>query len=559
MRFFFSFKFLGNRYVVFIEYELVSINSCRIVIRLLFDWISLLFIRFVLFISSIIVFYRNEYMEGDIFLDRFIYLVILFVFSIILLIIRPNIISLLLGWDGLGLISYLLVIYYQNRKSYNAGIITALTNRLGDVALLLRIAWIVNCGDWNFVYYLLGNFDNYKIRFILRILVVLAAITKSAQVPFSAWLPEAMAAPTPVSSLVHSSTLVTAGIYLLIRFYRIIDLFVLKCLALLGLITMLIARIRANLEYDLKKIIALSTLRQLGIIVVILRLGEPELAFFHLLVHAVFKALLFMCAGLIIHLYGNIQDIRFIGNISIKIPLLRRYFILANLSLCGIPFLRGFFSKDLIYEVFSIHLVRFFIYLIYYLSIGITVCYSFRLINFVILGNFNYFSINLINENFSFMIKRIGIIAILVVYLGSLIKWVYLIPYFIYLRLWIKLITLAIILLGVILGILFFSFKFYLKSIKYLEFFKGLVFIHYIHFFRIRINFRVLNYRKLIYFRLDQGWSEYIGRQGLFYNISLLRKLMQTLFKGNLKILLLLIFLVIVIIIFLIYYLDSLS
>lgn len=231
-----------------------------------------------------------------------------------------------------------------------------------------------------------------------------------------------MAAPTPVSSLVHSSTLVTAGIYLLIRFYRIIDLFVLKCLALLGLITMLIARIRANLEYDLKKIIALSTLRQLGIIVVILRLGEPELAFFHLLVHAVFKALLFMCAGLIIHLYGNIQDIRFIGNISIKIPLLRRYFILANLSLCGIPFLRGFFSKDLIYEVFSIHLVRFFIYLIYYLSIGITVCYSFRLINFVILGNFNYFSINLINENFSFMIKRIGIIAILVVYLGSLIK-----------------------------------------------------------------------------------------------------------------------------------------
>ena len=157
--------------------------------------------------------------QKEIFLDRFINLVLLCVLSIILLIISPNLIRLLLGWDGLGLVSYLLVIYYQSRKSYNAGIITALRNRLGDVALLFRIAWIVNCRDWNYIYYL-NNFSSLNINVISRVLIAFEAITKSAQIPFSAWLPEAIAAPTPVSSLVHSSTLVTAGVYLLIRLYR---------------------------------------------------------------------------------------------------------------------------------------------------------------------------------------------------------------------------------------------------------------------------------------------------------------------------------------------------
>ena len=231
-----------------------------------------------------------------------------------------------------------------------------------------------------------------------------------------------MAAPTPVSSLVHSSTLVTAGVYLLIRFYARLDVFILKFLLLLGLATIVIRRVRANLEYDLKKIIALSTLRQLGIMVVILSLGRPELAFFHLLVHAVFKALLFICAGFIIHLFGNLQDIRFIGGVSIKIPLLRSYFILANLSLCGMPFLRGFYSKDLVYEVSSRYEIRLFIYFIYYLSIGLTVSYTFRVVNLVLLGNFNYFSINLFHENFSFILKRITIMVGLVLFLGSFIK-----------------------------------------------------------------------------------------------------------------------------------------
>jgi len=200
-----------------------------------------------------VVYYREEYMGNDLNIGRFIYLVILFVFSMIILIISPNLIRILLGWDGLGLVSYCLVIYYQNVKSYNAGIITALSNRIGDVALLLAIAWILNYGSWNYVYYI-EIISKDGVIIIVGGLVVLAAITKRAQIPFSSWLPAAMAAPTPVSALVHSSTLVTAGVYLLIRFnILLVDSWIGKGLFLIGGVTIMIAGIRANFEFDLKK------------------------------------------------------------------------------------------------------------------------------------------------------------------------------------------------------------------------------------------------------------------------------------------------------------------
>ncbi|VEN34378.1 unnamed protein product, partial [Callosobruchus maculatus] len=174
--FFGRLKFINKNYRIIIEYEVLTLNSSSIIMVILLDWISLLFIRFVLFISSIVIYYRAEYIAEEKNLIRFILLVILFVLSIILLIISPNIISILLGWDGLGLVSYCLVIYYQNIKSYNAGILTALSNRIEIIK-----------GD--------------SIIEIISYLIVLAAITKSAQIPFSSWLPAAMAAPTPVSSL----------------------------------------------------------------------------------------------------------------------------------------------------------------------------------------------------------------------------------------------------------------------------------------------------------------------------------------------------------------------
>lgn len=189
-------------------------------------------------------------------------------------------------------------------------------------------------------------------REVLKVLLVLAAITKRAQIPFSAWLPAAIAAPTPVSALVHSSTLVTAGVYLIIRFRpALTNRTPQSCLLIISCLTMFIAGLGANYEYDLKKIIALSTLRQLGVILRILALGYAELAFFHLLRHAIFKALLFICAGVVIHRAMDCQDIRSIGGLINFIPLTISFIRVANLALCGFPFLAGFYSKDIILEV----------------------------------------------------------------------------------------------------------------------------------------------------------------------------------------------------------------
>jgi NADH-ubiquinone oxidoreductase chain 5 len=268
----------------------------------LFDWMSLLFMGFVFLISSLVILYSEDYMHGDLNIIRFIFLVLMFVASMMFLIISPNMIRILLGWDGLGLVSYCLVIYYQNVKSYNAGILTALSNRIGDVALLIVIAWIVNFGRWNYVFYLDFLNDSFEMG-LISLLVVLAAMTKSAQIPFSSWLPAAIAAPTPpVSALVHSSTLVTAGVYLLIRFSAAFGDWLSSFLLLISGLTIFIAGVGANFEYDLRRIIALSTLSQLGLIIRIISVGFAGLAFFHLLTHALFKALLFICAGVIIQI-----------------------------------------------------------------------------------------------------------------------------------------------------------------------------------------------------------------------------------------------------------------
>merc|ERR1712150_185766 len=316
------------------------------------------------------------YIDRDCLRNRFRALIIRFILAIGLLIIRPSLARLLMGWDGLGVTSYLLVSYYRRETSFNASILTALVNRVGDVALLLAISINVS------------NILNYGItssRSIIRIdlgvgLVLLARITKRAQVPFSAWLPAAMAAPTPVSALVHSSTLVTAGVYLIIRLNFIFcSSNSTNLLLFIGIITIIIAGITAIIEIDIKKIIALSTLSQLGVIIITLGFQEPVLSFFHLLSHAYFKAILFICAGIIIHNIRDYQDIRKIRSISKNIPLTFRVLRVSNLKLCGLPFLRGFYSKDLILECIIISDINLFNYILIMLGTILTVLYSLRI------------------------------------------------------------------------------------------------------------------------------------------------------------------------------------
>lgn len=252
---------------------------------------------------------------------------------------------------------------------------------------------------------------------------MVAAITKRAQMPFSAWLPAAIAAPTPVSALVHSSTLVTAGVYLIVRFSPALERSdIQRILLILSCLTMFMAGLGANFEYDLKKIIALSTLRQLGVMLRILSLGFPDLSFIHLLSHALFKALLFMCAGVIIHRVRGYQDIRCMGCLVKFIPLRVSFMTVANLALCGFPFLSGFYSKDMILEVAFMSKVNFISLILYVLATGLTVSYTFRLIFYSLRGSFNLSRLRNLEDGDKIIRNSIIILRLRAVFIGAVLS-----------------------------------------------------------------------------------------------------------------------------------------
>nr|YP_001648407.1 NADH dehydrogenase subunit 5 [Bugula neritina]AAT79563.1 NADH dehydrogenase subunit 5 [Bugula neritina] len=357
------------------EWELLSIKSMMINVTLLLDKTSMIFSSTILLISFSVMLFTTSYMATDQNIKYFIMTVVTFIASMNALIFFPNLITILLGWDGLGLSSYLLVLYYMNEKAMNAAMLTALTNRIGDALLIMAVAWTMMKGNWNMFLLTLQSPS------FIMMSIMLAAMTKSAQLPFSAWLPAAMAAPTPVSALVHSSTLVTAGIYLLIRFFPSFNM--LKNFSMLmmitGIMTCLMASMSACMENDLKKMIALSTLSQLGVMMMCLGANQPQLAFFHLITHALFKALLFICAGNIIHSNFNNQDMRMIGNMSQSMPLTTATLNIANMSLCGLPFMAGFYSKDLIIETLMHTNVPLMTMMLMLLSVSLTSAYSMKL------------------------------------------------------------------------------------------------------------------------------------------------------------------------------------
>ena len=339
---------------------------------MILDQKSTLFLATVFIISSFILVYSIYYIEGDQNSTRFVIILLFFICSIVFLIIRPNLISIMLGWDGLGLTSYALVVYYQREYSANSGIVTILSNRVGDRTIIVAIAWILYKGSHNFI--CVQNLD-----WAVLALIVVRSFTKRAQLPFSAWLPAAIAAPTPVSALVHSSTLVTAGVFIIIRFTPVVKFTLLPSLALTaGLITILAAGWVANFETDLKKVIALSTLSQLGLMFVILGLSNEDLAFLHLIIHALFKSTLFIAAGFVIHNLNNSQEGRFANSFRVSSPVLSLVFSCTNISLCGIPFITGFFSKDSILEQSFRDNSRNFILSLIILSTGLTLAYRLR-------------------------------------------------------------------------------------------------------------------------------------------------------------------------------------
>ena len=501
---------------IFMEWEIFRGYIFSFIFLLLVDWIRVRFRGLVLLISGIVVIYSGEYMGGDKNIFRFLLILILFVLSIVFMVFRPNLIRILLGWDGLGLVSYCLVIYYQNIKSLNSGLLTILSNRIGDIALLVRISWLFNYGSWNFLF--LEYIYAEELSLIL-ILVILASLTKRAQIPFSAWLPAAIAAPTPISALVHSSTLVTAGVYLIIRFNEMLGMR--RVLYYISVGTIFMSGLGANFETDLKKIIALSTLRQLGVIIIALSLGLVELAYFHLLMHALFKSLLFLCAGVYIHGYGDKQDIRTLGGVMESSPLTSFYFIGCSLALCGFPFISGFYSKDLILEIWIIGDLNLLILVLVLLSTAFTISYSFRLFSITTI-KFGYLKVGLRSIETFLSLLPIRFLFILAVVRGSLIGWFFIPGIIINLFLVIKLLILGFFLLYLfyqgVLGSKIFNFFDSTKNV--FELLSGVFFSSFWLLIWISVNWSwPMKLGGQLIKLNDQGWFESLGPQGVHLKI----------------------------------------
>uniref|UniRef100_A0AB38ZHA3 NADH-ubiquinone oxidoreductase chain 5 n=1 Tax=Ledropsis sp. 1 XYW-2023a TaxID=3078463 RepID=A0AB38ZHA3_9HEMI len=444
-------KLMMSNKTIMMEWEILKSNSYEMCFLMLMDWMSLMFMSTVLLISSMILLYSSMYMgtnKNE--LGRFISLINLFILSMMMMIISPNMISIMLGWDGLGLVSYCLVIFYSSKKSYNSGMITCLTNRLGDIGLLISIAWTMSYGSWHFMLY------KEMYTEMISYLIMISCFTKSAQMPFYSWLPEAMAAPTPISALVHSSTLVTAGVYLSIRFINKINT---SYLLMISILTTLMSSACANFEFDLKKIIALSTLSQLGMMMSSTFMGMKELSFMHLITHATFKSLLFMCAGIMIFYNNNNQDLRNLSLICKTLPMTSSCFLVSTMALCGIPFMTGFYSKDTIMENMSMKNLNLTTFSMMYMSLGLTIMYSSRMTYFIMMKQKStIMSIKI--KKMNKMKLSILILTMLSTTLGSMLMWELSMNLkFVTLTSSIKILPLLMISMGMWTGLELFGFK----------------------------------------------------------------------------------------------------
>nr|UFK29022.1 NADH dehydrogenase subunit 5 [Moina macrocopa] len=497
---------------------------------LVLDFMSTLFLAVVFFISSNVVFYSRSYMSADKDADRFILLVFSFVISMVFLIVSPNILTILLGWDGLGLTSYALVIYYPTKKSNSAGMVTVMSNRVGDVCILFVIAWFSILGDYNYFVWIMN--DDFMSFFLVSVLVVLAAMTKSAQIPFSAWLPAAMAAPTPVSALVHSSTLVTAGVYLLIRFGSFNEGYMSSFLLFISVMTMFMSGLVAVFEYDLKKVIALSTLSQLGVMMFSISLGLYLVAFFHLVIHALFKAMLFLCAGSLIHGIGGSQDMRFYGGQIENYPVIGVCLNIANLSLCGIPFMSGFYSKDLIVELASQGYWNQCMIFIMFLSLGLTVMYSVRLVFLSLVKVSSGVSYSMLCDMDWVMVGPIVLLALVSLISGSCLSWLmFLVPTLILLPPYLKMGALIVILLSTLLAYSLCNSTWGVPMVKKVIMFNGMMWFMP-NLTGQSTSWVVIHQGQKILKSMDQGWLEY-GSLGLMSFCSQLLGSAGVLFQSN--------------------------
>ena len=429
-------------------YDWISINGLNIGMGYLIDKLSSIMLVVVLSISTVVHFYSIGYMKDEKDFKRFFSYIALFTFSMVLLLISNNLIQLFIGWEGVGLVSYLLIgFFYKKQSAIKANLKAFLINRIGDMFFILGIAMVYavfDSFDYKTIFSNLSitdiaNLDSYFSLDYLDfacLLLFLGAMAKSAQIPLHVWLPDSMEGPTPISALIHAATMVTAGIFMVARLSPIYELtlFTNDFILLVGASTALFIGVIAIFENDIKKVIAYSTISQLGYMVAALGINAYTVSFFHLYTHAFFKALLFLCAGSVIMSLHHNQDIRKMGGLKSKLPITYISFMIGTLCIIGFPLTSGFFSKDLILEVmlYDNETLSFIAYIMLLIGALVTTVYSIRLLFLVFYNEYRGEDFNHIREQSSVITIPLIILSVLSLFSGYLIEIFIDLPIFMY-------------------------------------------------------------------------------------------------------------------------------
>ncbi len=572
-----------NDHIIFIDL-FTWIFSDDIFIRwnFLFDNLTSVMLVVVTFISFLVHFYSIEYMKLDPHFPRFISFLSIFTFFMLVLVTSGNLVQLFIGWEGVGLASYLLINFWFTRLSANKAALKALiVNRVGDLGILMAILLLIlglgGSLDFLFIFSIISLLNNFYIEYFcfsyhyisfLSFFLILGAIGKSAQLSLHTWLPDAMEGPTPVSALIHAATMVTAGVFVVIRFSPVIEFssIMLNFLIITGAFTAFFAAFTGTFQHDLKKVIAYSTCSQLGYMIFCCGLSCYNVSFFHLFNHAFFKALLFLSAGSVIHSLNNEQDMRRMGSVIFFLPLTYSVILIGSLALTGFPFLTGFYSKDIILEISTVFWNN-----NTHLNIGSLACwlgtlsafftsfYSFRLLYLTFLNNTATVKsiLSFSHESSFFITFPLSILGILSIFVGYLFKdffiglgntsWnnvIFFWPeynYFIeseFLSIFSKwtpfFFTLVGFLIASFLNLFNFQLTRYIKNLNFLFFFINKKWF-FDFFYNKYIVYSILNFGYFIsYKNIDRGFLELIGPVGVSLTTKKIFTILNSLQTGQL-------------------------